>query len=116
MRCGTPRSVGSTPAPLRWAVCGFLALWQTSEAFSPYSVLAKDAHGVDVPRLHHGERIFCVASFLIRQSGLSMTIARLCRRVWASRHGYCDPPKMTFEPETVVMRLLGPVVPPANSS
>ena len=26
-------------------------------------------------------------------SGLTMTIARLCRRVWASRHGYCGPAK-----------------------
>jgi hypothetical protein len=77
--------------------------------------LAKDAHGAEFLQLHHGERIFYVAPWLTRLSGLTMTIARLCRRVWASRHGYCDPPKMTSEQEELVLRLLGPVVPPANS-
>jgi hypothetical protein len=70
--------------------------------------LAKDAHGAEFLRLHQGERIFYVAPWLTRLSGLTMTTARLCRRVWASRHGYCSQPKMTVEQEAVVLRLLGP--------
>ncbi len=77
--------------------------------------LAKDAHGAEFLRLHKGERIFYVAPWLSRLSGLTMTIARLCRRAWASRHGYCSPPKMTSKQKALVLRFLGPVVPPANS-
>lgn len=35
-----------------------------------------------MPQPHHGERIFYVAPWLTRLSGLTMPIARLCRRVW----------------------------------
>jgi hypothetical protein len=77
--------------------------------------LAKDAHGAEFLKLHHGERIFYVAPWLTRLSGLTMTIARLCRRVWASRRGYCSPPSMTVNQEAIVVRLLGPVVSAPNA-
>jgi len=69
--------------------------------------LAKDAGGAEFLQLHHGERIFYVAPWLTRLSGYTMTIARLCRRVWAARHGYCAFPMMTAEQEALVQRLLG---------
>lgn len=77
--------------------------------------LAKDAHGAEFLQAHHGERIFYVAPWLSRLSGVTMTIARLCRRVWASRQGYCEPPRMTAEQEALVLRLLGPVVAAPNA-
>lgn len=48
--------------------------------------LAKDAHGKEFLQLHHGERVFYVAPWLSKLSGVTMTIARLCRRVWAARN------------------------------
>jgi hypothetical protein len=59
---------------------------------------------------HSGERVFYVAPWLSRISGVTMTIARLSRRVWAARKGLCDMPKMTAEQEVLVTLLLGPVV------
>jgi hypothetical protein len=72
--------------------------------------LAKDAHGAEFLELHRGERIFYVAPWLTQLSGLTMTIARLCRRVWAATHGYCGMPRMTVEQQAAVNRLLHPVV------
>jgi hypothetical protein len=69
--------------------------------------LAKDASGAEFLQLHHGERVFYVAPWLTRLSGLTMTTARLCRRVWAARHGYCDPPRLTDDQRAIVVQLLG---------
>ena len=77
--------------------------------------LAKDAHGAEFLRAHDRERVFYVAPWLSRLSGVTMTIARLCRRVWAARHGYCEMPVMTSDQETQVLRLLGPVVVAPNA-
>jgi hypothetical protein len=59
---------------------------------------------------HSGERVFYVAPWLSRRSGVTMTIARLSRRVWAARRGFCARPKMTEEQEELVTRLLDPIV------
>ena len=48
---------------------------------------------------HTGERVFYVAPWLSKLSGVTMTIARLGRRVWAARRGYCAMPKMTEQEE-----------------
>jgi len=56
---------------------------------------------------HSGERIFYVAPWLSRLSGITMTISRLSRRVWAARKGYCAMPKMTDDQERLVCQLLG---------
>jgi hypothetical protein len=64
---------------------------------------------------HTGERVFYVAPWLSRLSGVTMTVARLSRRVWAARKGYCVMPKMTEEQEQLVARLLGPVVAAPNA-
>jgi len=62
-----------------------------------------------LPR-HSGERVFYVAPWLSRLSGVTMTVARLSRRVWAARKGFCPMPKMTAEQEELVTLLLDPVV------
>lgn len=77
--------------------------------------LAKDAHGKEFLQLHHGERVFYVAPWLSKLSGVTMTIARLCRRVWAARHGHIGMPAMTPEQETLVTRLLGAAVSAPNA-
>ena len=77
--------------------------------------LAKDADGAEFLKAHHGERIFYVAPWLSRLSGVTMTVARLCRRVWAARRGYCEMPVMTSGQEAQVLRLLGSVVAAANA-
>lgn len=59
---------------------------------------------------HSGERVFYVAPWLSRLSGVTMTAARLSRRVWAARKGFCPMPKMTAEQEELVTLLLDPVV------
>jgi len=59
---------------------------------------------------HSGERVFYVAPWLSRLSGVTMTVARLSRRVWAARKGFCPMPKMTAEQEELVTLLLDPVV------
>jgi hypothetical protein len=41
---------------------------------------------------------------------MTMTVARICRRVWAARHGYCDMPKVPAELVDRVERLVGPLV------
>ena len=64
---------------------------------------------------HSGERVFYVAPWLSRLSGVTMTVSRLTRRVWAARKGFCDMPKMTEDQEALVLRLLGPVVAAPNA-
>ena len=64
---------------------------------------------------HTGERVFYVAPWLSKVSGVTMTIARLGRRFWASRRGYCSMPAMTEEDEVSVSRLLGLVVSAPNA-
>jgi hypothetical protein len=59
---------------------------------------------------HSKERIYYVAPWLSRLSGVTMTIARLSRRVWAARKGLIDMPTMTVEQERLVSLLLDPVV------
>ena len=59
---------------------------------------------------HSGERVFYVAPWLSRLSSVTMTVARLARRVWAARKGFCKMPKMTAEQEELVTLLLDPVV------
>jgi hypothetical protein len=59
---------------------------------------------------HTGERVFYVAPWLSRLSGVTMTIARLSRRVWAARNGLIDMPSMTSEQQELVSLLLDPVV------
>jgi hypothetical protein len=54
-----------------------------------------------------GERVFYVAPWLSALSGVTMTVARLSRRVWAARMGFCPMPKMTQEQEALVGRLIG---------
>lgn len=59
---------------------------------------------------HSGERVFYVAPWLSHLSGVTMTIARLSRRVWAAGKGLRAMPKMTAEQEELVTLLLDPVV------
>jgi hypothetical protein len=56
---------------------------------------------------YSGERIFYVAPWLSGLSGVTMTIARLSRRVWAARRGLIEMPTMTVEQEKLVTLLLG---------
>ena len=64
---------------------------------------------------HSGERVFYVAPWLSGLSGVTMTVARLTRRVWAARKGFCPMPKMTAEQEELVALLLDPVVSAPNA-
>lgn len=64
---------------------------------------------------HSGERIFYVAPWLSRLSGVTMTVARLARRVWAARKGLIDMPKLTAEQEELVTLLLDPEVAAPNA-
>ena len=64
---------------------------------------------------HTGERVFYVAPWLSRFSGVTMTVARLSRRVWAAGKGYCAMPKMSEEQEWLVARLLDPVIAAPNA-
>lgn len=59
---------------------------------------------------HSGERVFHVAPWLSRLSGVTMTAARLARRVWAARRGLIEMPSMTTEQEERVSQLLDAVV------
>jgi hypothetical protein len=72
--------------------------------------LAKSASAGEFLRKHHGERVYYVAPWLSKLSGLTMTVARICRRVWAARHGYCDMPKIPPRLLEQVERLVGPLV------
>jgi hypothetical protein len=71
--------------------------------------LAKDASGSEFLLKHHGQRVFYVAAWLSRLSGMNMTVARLCRCVWAARHGYCEMPRVPERYLEAVERLMGPL-------
>jgi hypothetical protein len=75
--------------------------------------LAKSASAGEFLRKHHGERVFYVASWLTELSGQTMTVARICRRVWAARHGYCEMPRIPDRLVPHVERLLGSLTPSA---
>ena len=64
---------------------------------------------------HSGERVFYVAPWRSRLSGVTMTIARLARRVWAARKGLIEMPTLTAEQEELVALLLDPVVCASNA-
>src|SRR5579862_61753 len=72
--------------------------------------LAKSSSAGEFLQRHAGERVYYVAPWLTRLSGLTMTVARICARVWATRHGYCDPPRIPERLLPVVERLVGPLV------
>ena len=72
--------------------------------------LAKSSTAGEFLRKHHGERVYYVAPWLSNLSGVTMTVARLCARVWASRHGFCDSPAIPDRLLPVVERLVGPLV------
>jgi hypothetical protein len=72
--------------------------------------LAKSASAGDFLQKHHGERVYYVAPWLSELSGITMTVARICRRVWAARHGFCDMPKVPERLRPRVERLVGPLV------
>jgi hypothetical protein len=69
--------------------------------------LAKSASAGEFLRKHHAERVFYVAPWLTELSGLTMTLARVCRRVWAARHGFCEMPCIPAELVPRVERLVG---------
>lgn len=71
--------------------------------------LAKDSSGSEFLLKHHGQRVFYVAPWLSRLSGMNMTVARLCRCVWAARRGYCSMPKIPDPYLQTVERLMGPL-------
>jgi hypothetical protein len=64
---------------------------------------------------HSGERVFYVAPWLSCLSGVTMTVARLARRVWAARKGLIEMPTLTAEQEELVALLLDPVVRAPNA-
>lgn len=72
--------------------------------------LAKSSTAGEFLQKHHGERVYYVAPWLTKLSGVTMTVARLCGRVWAWRHGFCDAPKIPDRLRPVVERLVGPLV------
>ena len=71
--------------------------------------------GSEFLQKHHGQRVFYVAAWLTRLSGYTMTVARLCRCVWAARHGYCDPPRIPERLCDTVERLMGPLLVSPNA-
>lgn len=72
--------------------------------------LAKSSSAGEFLQKHHGERVYYVAPWLSKLSGVTMTVARICGRVWAARHGYCDFPKIPEGLLATVERLVGPLV------
>ncbi|MGD0167806.1 MAG: hypothetical protein ABSC51_11075 [Gaiellaceae bacterium] len=76
--------------------------------------LSKDSGGEFLQK-HQGQRVFYVAPWLTRLSGFTMTVARLCHRVWAARHGYCDPPRIPDRLLSTVERLMGPLIVAPNA-
>jgi len=72
--------------------------------------LAKDSSGSEFLLKHHGQRVFYVAGWLSRLSGLNMTVLRLCRIVWAARHGYCDMPNVPDRYRQAVEQRMGSLV------
>jgi hypothetical protein len=76
--------------------------------------LAKNSGGEFLQK-HQGQRVFYVAPWLTRLSGYTMTVARLCRCVWAARHGYCEMPRIPDRLLATVERLMGPLAVAPNA-
>jgi hypothetical protein len=72
--------------------------------------LAKSASAGEFLRLDHGEGVYYVAPWLSQLSRVTMTVARICRRVWAAHHGYCGMPKIPEWLLPQVERLVGPLI------
>jgi hypothetical protein len=89
--------------------------WHEAQKFHGYlgklaRYLAKSSTAGEFLQKHHGERVYYVAPWLTKLSGLTMTVARFCGRVWAWRHGFCNAPKIPERLQPVVERLVGPLV------
>ena len=70
------------------------------------STYVSKERAADWLREEAGQRVFYVAPWLSQAAGTSMRIARLGRRLWASKHGYCERPSCTDEELEVVMKFL----------
>jgi hypothetical protein len=79
---------------------------QTVRAARYLSKYVSKERAADWLRERVGLRVFYVAPWLTRAAGGSMRIARLGRRVWGSRHGYCERPRYTDEELEAVLRFL----------
>jgi len=71
--------------------------------------LAKAGSAGEFLRKHHGQRVFYVAPWLSRLSGVTLAITRIRRHVWAARQGYCEMPKVPARLIERVERLVGPL-------
>src|SRR5207244_4318181 len=70
--------------------------------------LAKGKGASEFLLRHHGQRVFYVAPWLSQLSGLNMSVARVCRQIWAARKGYCEMPRIPTELVPRVEQLVGP--------
>ena len=77
--------------------------------------LAKDKGGGEFLKPHVGERVFYVAPWLSKLSGITMTVARLCRRIHMWRLGKIDRPAIPPHLVPVVERLTGPLTLASNA-
>jgi hypothetical protein len=71
--------------------------------------LAKAGSAAEFLQKHHGQRVYYVAPWLSQLSGLTMTITRIRRHVWAARQGFCEMPKVPESLVERVERLVGPL-------
>ncbi len=69
--------------------------------------LSKQKDGGHFLERHQGERVFYVAPWLSKLSGVTMTVSRLARRVWSHRHfpDRCEMPQIPPELYGAVMAL-----------
>ena len=69
--------------------------------------LSKQRDGRHFLERHQGERVFYVAPWLSKLSGVTMTVSRLARRVWSHKHfpDRCEMPKIPPELYGAVMAL-----------
>jgi hypothetical protein len=79
---------------------------QAERAARYLSKYVRKERAADWLRERVGQRVFYVAPWLTKAAGASMRIARLGRRVWASRHGHCKRPRCTDEELEAVLRFL----------
>jgi hypothetical protein len=79
---------------------------QAERAARYLSKYVSKERGADWLRDKAGQRVFYVAPWLCRAAGASMRIARLGRRLWAAKHGYCESPRCGEEELAAVMRFL----------
>jgi len=71
--------------------------------------LAKTGSAAEFLQKHPGQRVYYVAPWLSQLSGLTMTITRIRRHVWAARQGFCEMPKVPASLLERVERLVGPL-------